>query len=412
MRTARSWSPRSSAVRRRLVALVVVLGALPVGAPGASGQSTAAPSTLSVVEDGATIALPATPARALGVPSPVSVVLVEASTGQILAAQDAETRRPIASAIKLLTALVVVDALPAGTTVTVGDEVRGIEGSSYGLRPGETRSVEDLLAGLLLRSGNDVAVALAIAVAGSEEAFVDRMADRLAVLGIDARPGSASGLEETDALTATELAVVARAALAEPRIGDLVGRTVVDLPGGVEVENRNAFLVDDPTATGLKTGFTNAAGFTLAASAEREGRPLIAVVLGAKDDQERRDVVRRLIEHGYASTTPTRVESSLGLRTTGGPVELRIDLGTLTVPVGAGLRVAWPEGIRPTDASVRVPLVVGDQDAGEVQAVRRDGRAEGPPVASLGRALADGAYAALRPGAIRTLGSSERTPDR
>lgn len=390
----------------------MVVGVVPLGAPAASAQSDAAPSALAAVAGGAAIALPVTPGRMLGVPARVSVVLVEASTGQLLVSQDADTRRPIASAIKLLTALVVVDALPAGTTVRVGDEVRGIEGSSYGLRPGETRSVEDLLAGLLLRSGNDVAVALAIAVADSEPAFVDRMADRLAALGIDARPGSPSGLEEADALSASELAVVARAALAEPRIRDLVGRTVVDLPDGVEVENRNAFLVDDPTATGLKTGFTNAAGFTLAASAEREGRPLVAVVLGARDDQERRDVVRRLIEYGYASTTPVRTGSSLGLRSTSGPVEFRVELGTLTVPVGAGPNIAWPERIHPTDPTVRVRLHVGDQDAGEVDAIRLDGRTGAPPATDLGRALADGAYAALRPAAIRTLGSSERTSGR
>ena len=394
-----------------LIGCVVITAALPLATPPASSQSDAASPMTTPPAVTAGIVLPATAGRTLGIPEPLSVVLVEATTGQLLVEQAAAVRRPIASAIKLLTALVVVDALPAGAAVTVGEEVRGIEGSSYGLRPGETRSVEDLLAGLLLRSGNDAAVALAVAVSGSEEAFVGRMAGRLAGLGIDARPGSASGLDDADALSALELATVARAALTEPRIRDLVGRTVIELPSGVAVENRNAYLDDDPTATGLKTGFTSAAGFTLAASAERDGRPLIAVVLGAADDDERRAVARRLLEHGYASTTPARFSASLGLRTASGPVELRVDLGMLTVPEGADLRIGWPDRTRPTDTTVRVPLLLGDQLLGDVPVVRSDGRTSSS-VTSLGRALADGAYAALRPAAIRTLAPSERTPDR
>lgn len=334
----------------------------------------------------------------LGVGDALSVVLVEASTGQVLVARDPDLRRPIASAIKLVTALTVVEALPPRTVITVGDEVRGIEGSSYGVRPGEVRSVEDLLAGLLLRSGNDAAVALAVAVAGSEEAFVERMELLLAGLGIDARPGSSSGLEPDDALSALELATVARAALQEPRVREIVGAPVLVLDEGLSIENRNLFLSDTIGATGLKTGFTSAAGFTLAASALRDGRELVAVVLGASDDRERRAVAARLLEHGFATTTRTTVERTVTLRTTAGPVRFTAGPATITLPQGSELTVGWSGGLRPDDQVRDVALRVDGADAGRVSVERRDGR-RSDVTPSLGRALADGAYAAMRLGA-------------
>lgn len=331
----------------------------------------------------------------LGIDPAIGVALVEASTGQILLARGETVRRPVASAIKLVTALVVADAMPPGTAVSVGEEVRGVEGSSYGLRPGEVRSVEDLLAGLLLRSGNDAAVALAVAVAGTEEAFVDRMAATLADLGIDARPGSSSGLDDADALSAIELATVARAALTEPRIRGIVSVPLLDVDG-IEIENRNLFLSDLEGATGLKTGFTSAAGFTLAASARRDGRELIAVVLGASDDLERRRVAARLLDHGFITTTPIRIDRSVSLRTTAGPVLFATDGTTLTLAEGAAVDIGWPRTLRPDDELAAVRLDVGGTDAGMVGVGRRDGRRlDGGP--SLGRALADGAYAAMRP---------------
>jgi len=332
----------------------------------------------------------------LGVADGLSVALVEASTGQVLVARGADVRRPIASAIKLVTALVVVEALPPRALVTVGDEVRGIEGSSYGLRPGEVRSVEDLLAGLLLRSGNDAAVALAVAVAGTEDQFVERMALLLAALGVDARPGSSSGLDLADALSALELATVARAALQEPRVREIVGAPVLLLEQGIAVENRNLFLSDTVGATGLKTGFTSAAGHTLAASALRDGRELVAVVLGAGDDLERRAVAARLLDHGFAATTLMTVERSVTLRTATGPVRFTAGPATLTLAQGSEIAVGWPTGLRPDDALREVALRVDGADAGRVVVERRDGRRT-DVAPSLGRALADGAYAAMRP---------------
>jgi D-alanyl-D-alanine carboxypeptidase (penicillin-binding protein 5/6) len=378
------------AVRGRWAAAALVLLLLAT-LPGAGLAETSA--------SGATVRPPALDAAALGIGAPVSAILVEADSGQVLVVGDEHVRRPIASAIKLVTALVVVESLAPGSAVTVGEEVRGLEGSSYGLVPGEVRSVEDLLAGLLLRSGNDAAATLAVAVAGSEAAFVERMADVLRRLGIDARPGSSSGLDAADALTASELATVARAALSEPRIREVVAAPVLVLDDGVRVENRNLFLADTPGASGLKTGFTSAAGYTLAASARRDGRELVAVVLGARDDRERRDLAVRLLEHGFATTTPVALERSVTLRTGRGAVRLSTIPARITVGEGSEVTVDWPRGLRPDDAPREVGVLVDGASAGTVALSLLDARSEpeGAPGTGLGAALADGVYAALRP---------------
>lgn len=373
--------------------LLALALALPPSAPApASAQSpTDAPTVVH-----RPLGPPPLDASALGVVAPMSAVLVEAASGQVLASHDADVRRPIASATKLVTALAVIEALPAGSAVTVGEEVRDIEGSSYGLRPGDVRSVEDLLVGLLLRSGNDVAVALAVAVDGSEEAFLARMSRVVMALGIDARFATASGLDPADALSASELAVVARAALTEPRIRSIVAVPVLMRADGARIENRNLFLLDVSGATGLKTGFTNAAGYTLAASAARDGRELVAVVLGAVDDPARRSTAARLVEHGFAATVATGLERSVTLRTASGPVRLATDGTLMTVAVGSTVSVDWPVTLRPDDGLAQVGVRSDGAPAGTVAVVRQDGRRapEGP---GLGRALAEGVYAALRP---------------
>lgn len=265
----------------------------------------------------------------------------------------------------------------------------------------EQRSVEDLLTGLLLRSGNDAAVALGVAVAGSESAFTARMADTLGALGIDARPASASGLEEGDALSALELAAVARAALDEPRVASLVGSEKVVGPDGRTIENRNRFVGAVEGATGLKTGFTNAAGFTLAASATRDGRELIAVVLGAHDDAQRLEVAARLVEHGFTGTRPDDLASSLELLTARGPVRFTTGPLPMTVPEDEEVRIAWSTSARPEDDGLRVPLTVRGNAVLDVPVERLDGRATpGRAGTALGAALVEGVYAALRPSTI------------
>jgi serine-type D-Ala-D-Ala carboxypeptidase (penicillin-binding protein 5/6) len=378
------WSGQVRTMRAAAVQLLVLLALVAVPTQGRADPGAAAPIGAAPLQG-----------AALGIRSGLSVTLVEAATGQALVSTAADVRRAVASTVKLVTALAVVDALPAGSNVRIGDGVTGVEGASYGLRPGEVRTVEDLLAGLLLRSGNDVAVALAEAIDGSEEAFIDRMEAVLLGLGIEARPVSSSGLAEGDMLSAQELATVARAALAEPRIRDLVALRSLRRDDGLVVENRNLFLFDVAGATGLKTGFTSAAGYALAASASREGRGLIAVVLGARDDRERRDVAARLIEHGFDRTQFLALEQSVTLRTSAGPVRFATDGTRLTVPVGVAAAIAWPSTLRPDHAPSSVPVRVSDTPVGLTEVIRLDGRRPDRGH-GLGHALVDGVYGAVR----------------
>lgn len=361
-------------VAAALVAAVVVLGG--------SVPASAAPEP--------------TDARRLGVPEGVSAVLVEASTGQVLAAADATRRRPVASTIKLVTALVAADALPPGARVAVGDEVRGVGGASAGLRPGDELDGDDLLALLLLRSGNDAAVVLATAVAGDEDAFVTRMEERLAGLGIRAELASASGLDAGDRLSAEELATVGRAVLAEPRLAGPAAARELTTSDGQVLANRNLLLGALAGATGLKTGYTEAAGWSLVGSAERDGRGLVAVVLGAASDAERVALAARLLEHGYAGTVVRSTGGLLTLRTGRGSVELRAEAGVLTVPAAAELRLGWPADLDPDAVPSVVELLVDGAPVGTATVTRTDGRAGTAGGAGLGAAAVSGAYAALR----------------
>lgn len=335
-------------------------------------------------------------ATRLGVPAGVSAVLVEGASGQRLAARDADLRRPVASTVKLVTGLTVVDALPAGTVVVPGEEVVAVGGASAGLEPGQRWTVDDLLAALLLRSGNDAAVALATAVAGDEEAFVALMEVTLAGLGVEADLASASGLDAGDRLSAAELAVVARAVLAEPRLAVPAARREVTTATGAVLANRNLLLDRVEGATGLKTGYTSAAGWSLVGTATRSGRTLVAVVLGAADEAERLLLVSRLLEHGFTATRVAATSSEATLRTGRGTVTVASDAGPLTVDVGTAPRTAWPAALDPDAPPVRVPVLVDDVAVAEAAVTVTDARSGDAGTAGLGAAAASGVYEALR----------------
>lgn len=362
----------------------VVLGALVAGTLVA-----AVPSVASALP-------PAVDATSLGVPAGVSAVLVEGSTGQVLAEADAARRRPVASTVKLVTALVAVEALAPGSSVVVGSEVRDVGGASAGLRSGQVWDADDLLAALLLRSGNDAAVALAVASAGDEATFVALMEARLERLDIDARLASATGLSDADRLSATELAVVARSVLAEPRLAGPAAQRSVVLRDGTVLENRNRLLDVLAGASGLKTGYTSAAGWSLVGSAERDGRVLIAVVIGAADDATRVSLVARLLEHGFEATAAIVASEELVLRTGRGAVHLLAQSPLMTVPRDVAPRPVWPIALDPDAVPASVPVRLGPATVGEAVVTLRDDRTGSPGRSGLGVAGADGVYAALR----------------
>ncbi len=218
-------------------------------------------------------------------------VLMEAESGDVVFGQNENARLPMASTTKIMTALVALEALPLSTVVTVSREAVGVEGSSIYLVEGERLTLEELLYALLLESANDAAAAIAIAVAGSMEAFAALMNEKAATLGLkDTRFVNPHGLDDLHHYTtAYELALVARAALADPTFREICStkRRVIPLHGdeGVRVLiNHNRLLSSYEGCIGLKTGYTKKTGRCLVSAAERDGVTLIAVTLNAPDD--------------------------------------------------------------------------------------------------------------------------------
>jgi D-alanyl-D-alanine carboxypeptidase len=334
-----------------------------------------------------------------------SWVLIEASTGQVLAAHAADGRRPVASTIKVLTALTVLDRTAPDDVVVAGEEVRGIEGASVGLQPGDEWTVEQLLDAIIARSGNEAAEALAAHVAGSTEAFADLMAQDARRLGLDgATIVDPSGLTDENLLSAHDLATISRVALADPRLRPLLARPTVVLPSVGEVATRNELLLEYEGATGVKTGFTLAAGNSLVGSAERDGRELIAVVLAAGEDPALRfREVARLLDLGFDSFVPHVVDGELRYAVAGGEAVYSVTPTPVTTPEGALPTLEFAPAPRPPEAATNVEVTVNGQPLGSVVAEPTWGSGTGEVAvadvdggALLGRAVVDGAYAALR----------------
>ncbi|MDR7542902.1 MAG: D-alanyl-D-alanine carboxypeptidase [Armatimonadota bacterium] len=219
-----------------------------------------------------------------------AVALVDVSSGRLLYGQAADRRMAPASTTKILTAALAIEKLPPGAVITVGPGAAAMRrGSTLGLAAGERWAADDLLHALLLVSANDAAIALAEATAGTVRRFVALMNARARALGArSSHFSNPHGLDSEDHYTtARDLALIARYALGSPRFRAIV-RTETwqvrrwGLPAE-QLVNRNQFLARYQGADGVKTGMTAAAGYTFVASATRDGRQLVAVVLRSPD---------------------------------------------------------------------------------------------------------------------------------
>lgn len=335
----------------------------------------------------------------------VAWILLDATTGQVLAAERADEQRPVASTIKVLTALTAVRRAALDEEVTAGEEVVGVPGASVSLAPGDRWTVEELLQGILIRSGNDAAEALAAHVAGDAEAYLELMREDAVGLGldVDGEDGvvlrSVSGLDDVNQLSAADLAVLGRAALAEPQLRELLAVETVQLPGLDEEPNRNLLLGSYPGATGIKTGFTTPAGNTLVASAARDGRELVAVVLDAGDDPARFEQAARLLDHGFDEHEHVEAADERVLLVAGGQRRLGVGPARVTVPAGAQVAVALGVPPRASDVAAQAPLLVDDAPVGELPVrLGPPERTEVDGAGVVGRAAVDGVHAALRAG--------------
>jgi serine-type D-Ala-D-Ala carboxypeptidase (penicillin-binding protein 5/6) len=232
-----------------------------------------------------------------------SAILVDASTGAVLWAKRAHARRPVASTTKIMTAVLALERLRPGDKITIARSVRRVEAFREGLRPRERVRVWKLLYGLMLFSGNDDALALAIGTAGSRGAFIGLMNEKAKTLGLrDSHFSSPSGvIDSGNRSSAWDLAALARYAMRDGRFRAIVRtrvkrvRWAAPTYGKIYV-NRNDLLRSYPGADGIKTGWTTLAGHCLVASAHRRGVALIAVVLHSGNAY---GDVKRLLNYGF-----------------------------------------------------------------------------------------------------------------
>ena len=223
--------------------------------------------------------------------------LVEATSGRLLLGEREHERLPMASTTKIMTALLVLEAgEDLDTMITVPPEAAGTEGSSMHLMAGEELSLRDLLYGLMMVSGNDAAVTLAMHVSGSVEAFAARMNAKAAALGCaDTHFMNPHGLHHAEHYTsACDLARIAAAAMALPFFRELVSTEHHTTSTGDRVRSfrtKNKVLTQIEGGCGVKTGFTKKAGRCLCFAARREGMLLIGAVLNAPDMWKDADII-------------------------------------------------------------------------------------------------------------------------
>ena len=245
---------------------------------------------------------PAAMAGDIDVPASAAI-MVEQQSGRVLYEKSADERRPMASTTKIMTALIILEECDLDAVVEIDGRMSGIEGSSMYLEVGEKLTVSELLHGLLIRSGNDAAVALAIHARGSVENFVKRMNERAAEMGLkDTSFANPHGLHHAEHYTtARELAKIACAAMEHEVFREIIAteRKVVSWDGHEwdrVLTNKNKILTLIEGGNGIKTGYTKAAGRCLVSAAVQDEMQLIAVTLNCGDDFA---ISAKLLQSGF-----------------------------------------------------------------------------------------------------------------
>lgn len=304
------------------------------------------------------------------VPQPPAIeargyILIDAASGQVLAAQKADERMEPASITKLMTAYVVFHALKDNrlkTTdeVLISEHAWRAEGSRTFVQVGTQVPVDVLLRGMIVQSGNDATIALAEKVGGTEPAFVEMMNTYARQLGLsNSHFDDSSGLPSpTHYSSAHDIATLSRAIIQEfPDRYPLYSIREFTW-NKITQANRNGLLTRDPSVDGIKTGHTDSAGYCLVTSARREGTRLISVVLGTKSEKAREDASAALLNYGFTFYETVNVKRSgemvLKPRVYKGAVKDiavgPVDAIQVTVPRGQSGTVS-------TTASIRQPLV-------------------------------------------------------
>ena len=287
-----------------------------------------------------------------------SALLMDAATGTVIYESNSHEALAPASVTKVMTMLLIMEAIDSGKigwddTVTASETAAAKGGSQIYLKAGETMSVSDMVKSIAVSSANDCACAMAEHIAGSEAAFVEQMNLRAKELGMaDTWFVNCTGLDDdkeaTSHLTsAHDIALMSRELLNNhPDIKKFTTIWMDTVRGGAfGLSNTNKMVRFYNGATGLKTGFTSAAGYCLSASAQREGMELIAVVMGCETSQKRFAACKSLLDYGFANYALVDPEMP----------------GDATVPVKLGTQ----ESVRAVPAK-RQPLLIDKSQRGSV----------------------------------------------
>lgn len=248
-----------------------------------------------------------------------SAVLLEPNTGKILYEQNADEKLPPASITKIMSLLLVMEALDRGdfdleTTVTASEHACSMGGSQIWLEPGETMSVDDLLRATVIASANDACTALGELIAGSEEGFVALMNERAKELGMNSTTfKNCTGLDaEGHLTTAGDVAIMSGELIKHEKIKDYSTVWMDSLRDGKsELVNTNKLVRFYKGTTGLKTGTTSIAKYCLSATAERDGLSLVAVIMAGETSQDRFEGAKKLLDYGFANYSFTKINAEL-----------------------------------------------------------------------------------------------------
>ena len=306
-----------------------------------------------------------------------SAILMEAVTGTVLFEKDADKALPPASVTKIMTLLLTVEAIEKGSMkwddmISASANAASMGGSQIYLKEGEEMTVEDLVKSVVIASANDAAVALAEAVAGSEEVFVSRMNERAAELGMkNTHFENTNGLDDTvtnHVTSARDIAIMSRELIKHEKILQYSSTWMDSVRNGeFGLTNTNRLVRFYNGATGLKTGSTSKAKFCMSATAERDGMSLIAVIMAAPSRDERNSAAKTLLDYGYANFSLYKKAAELPdtVKVTGGDrdeCKIEAEPFCAVVKKGSDAKIEYQASI---SENVKAPIKSGDT-VGEV----------------------------------------------
>ncbi|MDR2358055.1 MAG: D-alanyl-D-alanine carboxypeptidase [Oscillospiraceae bacterium] len=306
-----------------------------------------------------------------------SAIVVEKETGTVIYEKDADAKREPASVTKVMTILLIVEAIEAGVIalddiVTTSAYAQSMGGSQIYLEEGERMTVHDMLKAIVVVSANDAAAAMAEYLSGSEAVFAERMDERARQLGMtNTHFTNSSGLLDDTAhvTTARDVAIMSRELIKHDIVKQYTTIWMDSVRGGeFGLTNTNKLIRSYSGATGLKTGYTSRAGHCLAATASRDGVEYIAVVLGGDTSDARFTAARTLLDYAFANFTLIDATPDEALR----PVRVKLGKPKYVQPVVEGASKLLVE--RSAAASTEKTVEISEFETAPVEAGRQLGR--------------------------------------